>query len=413
MAYQDQPGGGSWQPFTSNPSGYAAPPAYQAAQGYMETPAGQHASGGYSSNRKDSYDSAEDRSDPELEDGQILSQATEFTRRVPPPAYIPLPLLKPVTVPQTMSGTGQPFARCWSPALIPYAIPPSDFVEFIDNLNVVATANPPLQILDLAGGMLGMVPHHIFQLAGTGLQAAAKLGTVVVSKKRTDMYMDTVNKDFFTPRGLKATIMSREAMAVTLRLPGNAERLAPITNENINHSVLERRLEGMKPYMSELRLDVPPPAQQTTLLAKMSAGQVKRQSARAEKKALKQRHKQMERLEKEDGKVSKDERKDQKKYDKEMKRLDKDTRKVEKDVKKQLRKGRRSSEEAERELREELSKIEEKKQKANRDLAYSAGDGASSSSSSSSISKAEKKDKESKQAMKALWIVIENLSNGY
>ncbi|KAJ8060015.1 hypothetical protein OCU04_011626 [Sclerotinia nivalis] len=70
-------------------------------------------------------------------------------------------------------------------------------LKFIDNLNVVSTANPPLQAVDLVGGAIIMIPHHWAQLAGTGVQAIAKLGTV--SKSRTDTYMQNVNAKFFSP----------------------------------------------------------------------------------------------------------------------------------------------------------------------------------------------------------------------
>ncbi|KAL3419044.1 hypothetical protein PVAG01_09265 [Phlyctema vagabunda] len=403
MMYQDMPAGESQHAFGDNDTPRpTAPPPYRANLYSEPSQPLQDSKVQRSSTSADdsSISSSEDGGDLVSSEDDILTQATEFTRRAQPPAYTPLPLSQPVVIPQTVAGTGQAFARCWAPALAPYNIPASDFVEFIDNLNVVATANPPLQVLDLIGGVLGMVPHHIFQLAGGGVQALAKLGTVAVSKSRTDLYMQKVNKEFFVPRGLRATITSRDAMAMSLRLPGSAAKLAPLTADNMHYSMVERRLEGLRPYISELRFDVPLPVPQTTVLAKMSAAQVKRQTAKAEKKMMKQRWKQVERMEY-NGKLSKAERKEQRLHEKGMRRLDKDARKAEKDAKKDTRKGGSAAEKAELKLQEELAKIEDqRRQKAD---AFNTEEGVSSGS------RRAKKDKESKQAMKALWILIENV----
>jgi hypothetical protein len=78
-------------------------------------------------------------------DDEVLDQALEFAAH-PPPAYTSIP-----------------------------GISMEEFVEFIDNLNIVSTGSPPLKVIDAVGGMLGMVPHHWFALAGGLTQGLAKL----------------------------------------------------------------------------------------------------------------------------------------------------------------------------------------------------------------------------------------------
>lgn len=248
-----------------------------------------------------------------------------------------------------------------------------------------------------------MVPSHIAQMVSLGMQVLVKLGTTAVSKSRTDMYMKAVNEEFFAPRGLKAVIADRDAMAMSLGLPEGVGRLAPVTDENMGVSMLERRLEDMRPYMAELRFDVPSPVAQTTVLAKMSAAQVKWQMEQTEKKVLKYRRKQMMHLEKEKEKHQKGENKEQRKFEKEMRKLDRDVRKAEGDAQKDSRKGGRSAEKAERKLREEMVKIDVDRRKVERGFEENARDRAGMES------RVAKKDKESKQAMKVLWILIENL----
>jgi len=123
--------------------------------------------------------------------------------------------------------------------------------------------------------------------------------------------MKAENQGFFAPQRLKATIFRRDTIAMSLKLPHNVENLSHNTDENTSCSLLERRFGGIKPYISELHFDVRAPAQQTTILAKMSPAQVKRQKAKAEARALKQRRKQSDKIQEEE---SKNERKLRKRW---------------------------------------------------------------------------------------------------
>lgn len=88
-------------------------------------------------------------------DDEILDQALEFAAH-PPPAYTSIPrLTRPVVVPQISNGIGMPYSRAWAPALLDHGISMEEFVEFIDNLNIVSTGSPPLKVIDAVGGMLG------------------------------------------------------------------------------------------------------------------------------------------------------------------------------------------------------------------------------------------------------------------
>ncbi|KAE9373023.1 hypothetical protein N431DRAFT_289060, partial [Stipitochalara longipes BDJ] len=207
-------------------------------------------------------------------------------------------LPRPIAVPQTTHGRGQSFLRAWAPCLEAHNISQTDFLAFIDNLNIVSTANPPLQVLDLAGGFLGMVPHHWAQLAGTAVQASAKLGTALVSKSRTDMYMKEVDEKMFKPRGLKVSIALVEAMRRILRVPDTQPLLAPLTRETMQMSTVERELLAVREYNAVLELGVPRPMEQTTILAKLSARQVEGLAKKNQKKAVKDREKALEKKEK-------------------------------------------------------------------------------------------------------------------
>jgi hypothetical protein len=171
--------------------------------------------------------------------------------------------------------------------------------------------------LDLAGGFVGMVPHHWAQIAGFVIQGTAKIGTGLVSKGRTEMYMQEVNEKLFKPRGLKASLASTEAMRALLRIPVEQPTLAPLTSPTMTVSMVERVLIGAGPYNGVLDLDVPPPGEQTTLLAKLSAKQVMAQEKKNQKKGLKEMEKVAK---KEEGQREKDKHKAEKKHRKEERR---------------------------------------------------------------------------------------------
>jgi hypothetical protein len=247
----------------------------------------------------------------------FLSEALAFTRNM---TLVPSRIRKlesPIAIPQTAPGLGKSFLRAWAPILEYHDITVRDFVAFIDNLNVVSTASPPLQILDLAGGFVGMVPHHWAQLAGLALQGTAKLGTAMVSKGRTEMYMREVNERMFKPRGLKASLASTEAMRAVLRIPVDRPTLAPLTAQTMTLSMVERALMEVGPYNAVLDLNVPPPTEQMTTFAKLSAKQVIAQEKRNQKKVLKDREKTTK---KEEERREKDEKKAEEKRRKEEKR---------------------------------------------------------------------------------------------
>ncbi|KAH7354669.1 hypothetical protein BKA65DRAFT_394888 [Rhexocercosporidium sp. MPI-PUGE-AT-0058] len=309
------------------------------------------------------------------DDDEILSQALAFTQH---PRHIKshqAPLPNPIAIPQTKPGLAEAYFRAWAPALASRDIGQVEFLAFIDNLNVVATKNPPLQIVDLAGGILGMVPHHWFAFAGMAVQATAKLGTAAVSKGRTELYMREVNKKLFEPRGLKVSIASSLATRKILKVPGSLPKLAPLTDDTFYISTAERVLRLVAPYSAHLDFDVPPPIEQTTIFAKLSARQVASSDKKNHKKMMKKRDKE----------VSKSERRE-KKAEREADRKER----------KRERKGRKRGKDSD-----------------GSDSSHSDNeDERHSRNSSSKIGKGDlkmKKDKEEKGAGKLLWIVIEDI----
>lgn len=259
-----------------------APPSYEEIDNY---------------NSEDEEDENEDYSGPQISDDQMLDQALEFTRHRPPPYDSITRLSLPVIVPPVANGIALPFARCYAPNLRGHGVSEEEFIEFIDNLNIVTTANAPLQLLGIAGGIASFAPSAIAMAVGTAVQVGAKVGTAITSRKRVKEYLDRANKQFFRPRRLVVHLIGTKDLMKVLGMPPNSPLLSSFTSDpgNADLTVQERRLAALDGRISAVTFDVPPPTKPTTILSKMSAMQVKRDTAKSERRMMKGRRRQMKR----------------------------------------------------------------------------------------------------------------------
>jgi hypothetical protein len=227
-------------------------------------------------------------------------------------------------IPQTSPGAGNPFTRAYSSALANANISLTDFLIFLDNLNICLAQTPPLQILDLAGGMVGMVPHHIPALIGGSLQATAKIANAVTSKTRVASLMKTANAEIFRPQGLRVEILTTEKLKQKLGIDETKPLLCDLDGKDMEMSVRDRRLRALEPHIAPLVFDVPVPTRQTNAIDRLAAGQLKRQMAKAEEKAIEARKKENEKADKKAMKEDKKVEKDRKRGKDDKKRKDKD-----------------------------------------------------------------------------------------
>ncbi|CAD0100337.1 unnamed protein product [Aureobasidium mustum] len=220
---------------------------------------------------------------------------------------------QPIVIPQTAPGGNNPFTRAYSPVLSTHNISLSTFLSFLDTLNICLANTPPLQILDLAGGFVGMVPHHIPALIGTSLQATAKVAGAITSKTRVAKLLNSSNAEVFAPQGLRVELVDTETLKQKLGIEGGRPLLGGLDERGSDMSVRDRRLHALDAYIAPLEFDVPEPARQENAIDRLSASQLKRQMAKAEEKAIEARRKENEKknkkAEKEDRKAEKDKKK--------------------------------------------------------------------------------------------------------
>ncbi|KAG9906418.1 hypothetical protein KCU98_g14998, partial [Aureobasidium melanogenum] len=227
---------------------------------------------------------------------------------------------QPIVIPQTAPGSNNPFTLAYSPTLLLHNISLATFLSFLSTLNVCLANTPPLQILDLAGGFVGMVPHHIPALIGGSLQATAKIAGAVTSKTRVAKLLKSANEEIFGPQGLEVEIVDTETLKQKLGIDGSKPLLSGLDEEGMEMSVRDRRLQALEPYIAALSFNIPEPARQGNAIDRLSASQLKRQMAKSEEKAMEARRKETEkknkRAEKEDRKAEKDRKKGKEKKEK-------------------------------------------------------------------------------------------------
>lgn len=212
-------------------------------------------------------------------------------------------LQKPIAIPATMPKLGSPFLRAYPPSLEGFGLPKEVFMPLIDDLNRVAVKNPPLQVLGLASNIVGFLPVHGAPIAGAVMGATSALGTYVVSKGRTELFLRKANKEIFKPRGLKVEIGKADALAKVANMPHlNAEGkidketalLDPVESWELTPSVTgqERRLRAFEPWIAELQLqDLPALETSKNPLSKWSAAASEKERKKGEKRMLKSRRK--------------------------------------------------------------------------------------------------------------------------
>ncbi|KAI9740039.1 MAG: hypothetical protein M1818_004790 [Claussenomyces sp. TS43310] len=292
-----------------------------------------------------------------------------------------LKLQRPILIPAVLPGIQSSFTRAWAPELSNHGIDKSDFLQFIDHLNVCKAASPPLQVLSLAGTILGFTPIPFAFAISTATSAAAAGGEFAVARVRLGRYLTRINKEYFVPRGLLARIVKQKDIPQITGQSAGAPLLAPVPDGVLSDpesvpSLRDRRLQALGGHIERLHLeDLPASSEERNIIDKMSAKMVARKADRNAKKSKKNAIKAREDLEDEKAKAAKE------------------MRKINEKTEKELRKHPEQSANIEYKKEAEVHKIESELREKELDAHEDAGVGG---------------EKEEQQATKFLWIVICN-----
>ncbi|KAI8623133.1 hypothetical protein F5Y19DRAFT_394215 [Xylariaceae sp. FL1651] len=224
--------------------------------------------------------------DPELQvtNSRILDLATSRFPPVPEGADLP-PLPKPVLIPRVDPGGAIPFARAWAPELAEHSITKEDFVAFIDNLNIIITPHVAIHVLKVAAFAVGLVPYDVAEGIGGALEAIAILGAIAMNYKRTKDYLRLMNEKYFHPRKLHMKVIGTKRLKKLFKLEKKDPCLEPLTEQTLDLTSQDRCLKYLSRWICELSFDVPAPSPATTMLAKITAWEIRHKVHKANKKA--------------------------------------------------------------------------------------------------------------------------------
>lgn len=292
-------------------------------------------------------------------------------------------LQKPVCIPTATPGMLGPFLRAWAPVLESHDVNITEFMEFVDHLNVVKSPSPILQGINLAGSIVGYVPNEWCMIAGLATGVVTGAAMYAVARIRIMKYLERANKEYFLARGLRARLAKKKTMAEITGEPETATRLE--TTEacgDKDASVRDRRLKALEGYIAPLQIDdLPPISQETNKLDQMASKMAQRKQNKEHKKGVKKREKD----------AKKGGSKEDRELEKELRKGEKELSKIHGKANKKLAKKPQESDKIEKERAKEVKKVEKEIAKAQKKCDKEKG-----------------KDKEEKAGNKFLWIVIEN-----
>lgn len=193
-------------------------------------------------------------------------------------------LPKPIAIPSVNTELGSPYMRAYPPCLGDHGIPQDTFLRFLDRLNRVSAASPPVVMLGLGASVVSLIPEPTTAIVATAVDLTCQVSVYAISKGRTEILLAEANKEIFGPRGLKVQIAKLEAVARIAGIPvlddegkllssnpekqkkkkdadGNAapptRLLAPLEDIHEVHtlSAQHRRLRALAPWTMPLEFD--------------------------------------------------------------------------------------------------------------------------------------------------------------
>jgi hypothetical protein len=243
---------------------------------------------------------------------------------------------RPVVIPATSSTLGSPFVRAYASCLHP-SIPHSEFMRFLDHLNRAIVVSPPLTVLGMVSGVVGLVPEPTAQLVGTVVDIAVEVASEGQSRLRTELLLRQANRDLFEPRGFKAAVARLDFVAKVASIPILDDKgklvkeyklLKPLEESNrfeTESEAHQRRVQALEKWTAPLIIEDARCAPKQENLHWMSRLNVKASEwqRKEENKSLeKRRSKAYERLEKKTNEAREKFEKNDQEFEKEAKKID-------------------------------------------------------------------------------------------
>ncbi|PYH97261.1 hypothetical protein BO71DRAFT_481287 [Aspergillus ellipticus CBS 707.79] len=136
-------------------------------------------------------------------------------------------LAYPVAIPQRRpKDKTRGYIRAYAPDLQNMGINQETWFDFIETINEASLANPWINALNLASLAASPLPFLISTAISTAIMVATTIAIETQGRYRQNKALDTLNKEFFIPRGLFCLVMTWDPTSFSSR-----------TNANVNTTV--------------------------------------------------------------------------------------------------------------------------------------------------------------------------------
>lgn len=134
----------------------------------------------------------------------------------------------PVCIPQDYPGPHEPYSRGWAPVLASHDVNVMEWMAFVDHLNICKAKSAPIHVVNVAGKIAGIATGGATHLIGKAAHHAGQFGGNAMSNSRVKSFIDSSNRDFFHPRGLKVLVADQDFICAVTKQPPKRSVLAPI-----------------------------------------------------------------------------------------------------------------------------------------------------------------------------------------
>lgn len=100
------------------------------------------------------------------------------------------------------------FIRAYAPILENVGIDQETFIDFIDKLNKAVEPSPWISAIDLASLAGHAFPEPIHLMISASALMATQVTAEVVSRSKSNAFLDNMNQEFFKPKGLIALVVT-------------------------------------------------------------------------------------------------------------------------------------------------------------------------------------------------------------
>ncbi|KAK9770751.1 putative Aminoglycoside phosphotransferase domain-containing protein [Seiridium cardinale] len=183
--------------------------------------------------RADIADDANDSEEVKIKkEEQMVRDMVQMAGPPPqPPQRLPCAVILPQRRPRDKT---RGFVRAYAPVLQDCGISQDVFLRFLKDWYQSSKADPWIDVVFMAAGIVGLVPEVAAQVVGAVAQVVAGTAKELQSRYRQNTFLDRVNENLLMPRGLYALVMTfKDETPEAAKRRGPLTKLASTVGKNI------------------------------------------------------------------------------------------------------------------------------------------------------------------------------------